>query len=540
MAIYPALAFFVTILAFNLFGEGMRRAVEGVGIGITRLVNRYTLALALLVILGASWVRGHTGATAIYRQQAGAFDGARAFSHVQALADPALQGRTLGTPGTDAAADYVARQFKDLGLQSAGEDSSYFQARLRAYEGLDAIPELIVEDDGPRLAYRQDYVEYPGLNRIHGQIRGQVRFLAMGELTSGQWGDYPLLKDKDFSDEILILLSEQDIAYLERVPCGGLLVVAQAGVDLDRRHTLSAREPFGDRDLPVLWISEATANRLLSGSGYAVDGLRRMAAELDRDEMINLPTGTSVSLDVRGTVHEAVPVRHVIGHMPGRASSIEGAPIAQVAKLDDRLIVVLVQYDNPPSTPDGVPCPAANDNASGLAVMLEAIRILQETGYQPYKTFLFIAYSGEGLEEGVNVSRPEVSKFLQARRGFVNAFELEAVVELRGLGAGSGDGLILSAGGSTRLADLFETSARRMGVRTSRAREALDISIIFEDKAFGEGDQEAPNIQLSWEGWEATSRLPGDTLETVSQEKLERAGRALALALMTLGRETQY
>ena len=172
--------------------------------------------------------------------------------------------------------------------------------------------------------------------------------------------------------------------------------------------------------------------------------------------------------------------------------------------------------------------------------MLEVIRTMQETGYQPYKTFLFIAYSGEGQEDGISVSRPEVSRFLQAKQGFADTFEIEAVVELRGLGAGQGDGLILSAGGSKRLADLSETSAQRMDVRVSRAREPLDISIIFEDKNVAEGGQEAPNIQLSWEGWEATSRLPTDTLDTISQDKLEQSGRALALTLMTLGRETQY
>lgn len=540
MALYPSLAFFITILGFNLFGEGMRRMVESVGIGITRLVNRYTLALALLAVLGIGWARGNTGAVAIYRRQASAVDGQQALAHVQSLADPAMQGRALGTPGMDAAADYIARQFKALGLQAAGEDFSYFQTRTRAYESLDGIPQLIIEDNRPSLIYRQDYVEYPGRNRITGQIQGQVRFVTTGELTSGQWGDYALLKGKDFSGEVLLVLSARDSSYLERVPCGAMLVVAEEAGALGRRHTLSARESFRDWDVPMLWVSETTANRLLSDTGYTVASLRRMAGELGRDEMMNLPTEATVSIKVQGTAHEKVPARNVIGHLPGVAASIDGAPIAETAKLDDHLIVVLAQYDNPPPTPDAEPFPAANDNASAVAVMLEAVRTMQETGYQPYKTFLFIAYSGEGLEGGERVSRPEVSKFLQAKQGFSTSFELEAVVELRGLGAGQGDGLVLSGAGSVRLADLFETSARHMGVRASRAREPVDISIVFEDKSFTEGGQEAPGISLSWEGWEATSRLPSDTLETISEDKLERAGRALALALMTLGRETQY
>jgi hypothetical protein len=117
---------------------------------------------------------------------------------------------------------------------------------------------------------------------------------------------------------------------------------------------------------------------------------------------------------------------------------------------------------------------------------------------------------------------------------------VEAVVDLRGLGAGQGDGLVLSAGGSMRLANLMEAAASQMGVKVHRTGEPVDISIIFEDKDLEEGGQEAPNIRLSWNGWRKTSHLPTDTLESISANKLQRSGRALALALMILGREIRY
>ena len=114
------------------------------------------------------------------------------------------------------------------------------------------------------------------------------------------------------------------------------------------------------------------------------------------------------------------------------------------------------------------------------------------------------------------------------------------VQALRGLGAGEGDTLLLSAMGSRRLTKLFQDSARRMGVRAEAAKEVVDISIVFEEKSRREGGQEAPEIVLTWEGGEASSRLPTDTLETLSAEKLEKSGRALTLALMAMGREERY
>ena len=159
------------------------------------------------------------------------------------------------------------------------------------------------------------------------------------------------------------------------------------------------------------------------------------------------------------------------------------------------------------STVGGEVFPGANDNASGVGVMLEALRVLQETGYQTYKSFLFVAYTGEGQDGGELVFDPDVSRFLQARTGFGTNFEIEAVVQLRGLGSGAGDRLEVAAGGSLRLAELFETAAGQMGVDTVRADETVDISIIYDESfVSSEGSQEAPKVRLFWEGWEASSR----------------------------------
>ena len=43
MALYPGAAIFGSIMAFNLFGEGLRRFLEDNAIAVGRLLNRYTL-----------------------------------------------------------------------------------------------------------------------------------------------------------------------------------------------------------------------------------------------------------------------------------------------------------------------------------------------------------------------------------------------------------------------------------------------------------------------------------------------------------------
>jgi hypothetical protein len=173
--------------------------------------------------------------------------------------------------------------------------------------------------------------------------------------------------------------------------------------------------------------------------------------------------------------------------------------------------------------------------------MLEAIRIMQESGYQPARSMMFIAYNGEGLDGGEPVSNPDIKRFLQAKIGYATAFDPEAIIQLRGVGAGEGNRLEVAAAGSLRLADLFETSARQVGVKTIRAEEDIDIGLVYSDTNTGQANANAaPVVSLGWQGWETTSRTPEDIPQSVSAETLEKAGRALSLALMTLGDEEGY
>jgi hypothetical protein len=183
--------------------------------------------------------------------------------------------------------------------------------------------------------------------------------------------------------------------------------------------------------------------------------------------------------------------------------------------------------------------PAANDNASGVAVMLELIRCIQESGYQPYRTLLFVAYSGEGYDGG-EIPNTEASSFLEAKFGFSQNLEVVSVVDLRALGTAQGDKLLLSSKGSLRLANLFEDAAKKMKVPTQRKQENIDVSIVFDERSPQEGGQEAPIVKLMWKGWEATSLTPWDTLEQMSIQHLDQSGRAASLAIMIIGRTTNY
>jgi peptide/nickel transport system permease protein len=540
MAIYPSLAFFVSILGFNFLGEGFRRLMDIVGVRIARVANRYTLLAAVAAVALIFLTRGSTGTLPFFREQAFEFKVENAMATLEDLVSPPYAGRALGSPGFDASADYLAERFDAYGLQPGGQQMSFFQTRQRDYVALTEIPRMTVEDGGIELVYHRDFVEFPSIYTNLGQASGKVRIFSTGELLiAGQWDQYrPALKDLNYENEILLVFDERNLSTAQILPCAGILLVTADETSLSQRYTLSPLPlrvsvwggySHGGSITPRMMISEALAERILKPSGLTIKELRRQVEDLQQDEILDIPLDTTVSLSLVGGYYEGGSARHVIGHLPGVSAT---GP----TRIDNQLVMVLAQYDCPPVGPDGLQYPCANDNASGVAVMLEAIRLMQETGYQPKRTFLFVAFSGEGFEGGHPVV-PDATKLLQARIGFEANYKVEAIIDLRGLGAQGSDGLVYTTGGSQRLSKLLESAARQVDVPIKRLFETVDISVVFEDQSRG---QDAPYVNIYWDGWQETSRLPQDTLENISPQNVEQAGRAVSLALMILGHELNY
>ncbi len=338
-----------------------------------------------------------------------------------------------------------------------------------------------------------------------------------------------------------MVLSEEQAAIIFDVPKAGLLIVTDDPSLINRRYTLSSRDPFFNpfgstetlgSDTPMLRISPEVANHLLSDTDVQLNNLQYRIDDLKQDEFLVIPTGKTAAMNVQGRIVEDAQARHVIGYLPG----VKGDPRAQ---LDNQMIVVMAQYDSPPLIPGGPIPGAANDNASGVALMLELIHTLQASGYQPNKTFLFIAYAGEGLEGGEWV-QPDISRFIQTKVGFSNAYNIEAIIEIRGVGAGSGETVLVSTQGSLRLVELFESSAKRLGIPIKRAEDRIDLSVIFEEGDTFSAADEAPYVGLYWDGWWETGGTVNDNLDTIQVENLKQAGETLSLAVMVLGFEIDY
>jgi glutathione transport system permease protein len=533
MAWYPGIAFFVAILTLNLWGEGLRRFLADSRINVSRALNRYTLLATVAVVAGLVGVLRSSTPLAVYQSQARKFDGQRALADVQKLASPEYAGRETGTPGAEAAARYIASRMEKVGLFPAGEKNTYLQTMISPRTHLESLPVLaLLNTDGQpaeSFAYRRDFVESAGHRKRIGE--GVLVGVATGADPEAVRGADPYqLGRLDLSDKIL-LLPEESSKRINVGRAAGALIVSDDPARYQRKYLFPNDSLRGAPTGPVMYIDPRTADRLLESAGSSLAKLRQIQEELEPGVFAFTDEGAHLRLDLGIGASDDIDEKyyHVIGVLPGSGASMENAEGG--AALDSQVIVVSAYYDGLGTGPDGTFYPGANDNASGVAAMLELARVLKESPYAPKKTVVFVAWAGGERLEGLSVKNA-----MSAKLGF-SGLTVESVIELSGVGAGDGKEIALGEGSSYRMVRLFQTASSRLGIKTTtRGRGphyGLPVPVGFEGR-------DVMTLYLSWNGSDRTAHTPQDSPDAIDPEKLEQFGRATALALSVLTREVQY
>ena len=574
MAWYPGVAFFLAIVAFNVWGEGLRRFLAEGRINVSRLFNKYTGLAAAIVVVGLVWLLRATAPLGVYQTQTRQFDAQRALEDIQALASPEFYGRETGTSGANLAAEYIAGRMKEIGLAPGGEGDTYTLGVPRSGYHLVEAPHLEILDDqgnlAEALAYQEDFVAYTGPLIISGESEGRVVGLVTGPLPDTSGGNAaveisltdPLggqhrqdpygLHNLDLYDKV-VLMCEADLERtgIDTTATAGALVVSDDPSSFQRKYLFgfsSGRMP------PIMYITPEVADRLLATAGSSLEMLEGLADALQPGEVALTAPGTAVhlktvlekdyslELGADRTIVEAEFITHstVIGYIPGTGAAMETAPEIDYqavfrgrpeTPLSNQAIIVSAYYDGVGLGTDGTLYPGANDNASGVAAMLEIARVLKEAPYPPKRTVVFVAWPDGERYEGLSVSN------VMNSQTYLRSLDVETVIELSGVGAGTGKGIALGQGSSYRLVQLFQKAAGRLGVSTTTRGRGPHYGIYTKP---GYGGRSALTAYVSWDGSDRTAHTPKDTSEAIDPDKLEQVGQTTLLALTVLSRELDY
>lgn len=521
MILYPAAAFFVAVVGFNMLGEGLRRLTEQVEINTGLLLSKRMLAVIVALTLATIYIINTVGPAPSYAKLAQDFDSERAYQHVQALAT--MQGRGNGQSGSEAAARYIAARFDEYGLSPAGRAGAYFHTvETRLVQPLSQPSLTLLNAAGePAQSFRHRF-DFGFVIDGHGGSGETQASLAFVSFEPGkqrwQWEDY---QDLDLRGRIVLAFADNappDFATeaLIRGAEGMLWIVDDDQASIRSQIQLASAEQDYVRKptLPIYRIPPSVAQALLEPSGLTVDDLRAAAAPWpDPDHPWRVQDlDAQIAMSLALSEPEDVELLNVMGRLVGKDIA-----------LDQELVGVMAHYDGLGQDPDGSTFQGANDNASGTAVLLEVLRLWSEREFTPRRTMLFAVWAGANLDySGAEAFYDNPSANLAYSQPV-------AYVQLANLGAG--DEALLLSRENGRLAELLVESANQVG-----------LSVEYDDTVYHpyqEPIADSPiGILVSRPNSATTIDL--DTIDRIEKEKLGSAGEVLNLTLINLSRDPNY
>lgn len=530
MVTTPGIAFFVSILAFNLTGDGLRRFLDDSHINLSRLVNKYTLSAGVAFVFVLNMLLQGASPLSVYRPEAEKFNVENVQRDIQALTALELAGRESGTPGAQKSAEYIAQRMDEVGLLPAGEHGTYFLDLVNPRLHLNEVPRLaVLNGNGETEAsfeYRQDFAEV-ATQGSYGDATAQIVGVAFGQKISEMTDTDPFDMANSDARGRIVIIRAADLENVYEGAVDGFLLIEDDSTSVQRKDVYPFQAPirYVDRGLPMMVITAEVADELLKSAGSSLAELDQMDASAGPGQLAITEPGPTVRISLLAEMVEDLSSEvytHVIGVYPGEGS---------VAGLDNQVIIISAYYDGLGVGPDGTLYPGANDNASGIATLLEMARLLKASAYRPDRTILFVVWAG-----GERGERFSVKTITNARPGG-GSLTVTEVIELSGVGYGTGDSIALSEESSFRLVRLFQSAADKLGVpTTTRGRNphyGRQISFQF-------GERTALTLSVSWDGSDHLAHTVMDTPEIIDPEKLYDTGATTTLVVFILSRETDY
>ncbi|MGD9092298.1 MAG: ABC transporter permease subunit, partial [Anaerolineales bacterium] len=155
----PAFAFFIAVIGFNAFGEGLRRLMDTYYINTNFLLRKRMILVILILSLATVFIIKNTGPAPWFAKVAEAFNGLSAYEHTKKLSS--MEGRGLGQGGSERAATYIAAEFEKLGLRPGWSHSSYVYPLKTSIARPKEQPELsVLGVDGNRILEFNHQIDY--------------------------------------------------------------------------------------------------------------------------------------------------------------------------------------------------------------------------------------------------------------------------------------------------------------------------------------------------------------------------------------------
>ena len=326
-----------------------------------------------------------------------------------------LAGRKTASNEGRIAGNYVASEFLRLGLKSLGDNGTYFQNfdLVRGSQD-DTSNSVIAKTPGIEKTYQIKHDFDPAFqSNSPAVVSGPVIFLGYG-IDAPEYG-YSDLSGVDLRGKIALILSHEPqefdehsrfkgkwntvYAYgeykfeaLRKAGAAGLLVIREKAShrppdipsgphDWDSPTPLYALagQIF---DLPIEDISEEVANELLAPSGKTVASLQKSIDENFKPQSFEI-LRVAVTIKKEFKDRQVVQGRNVIAMLEGSDPTLK-----------NEYIIVSAHYDHV-GVVQGRIYRGADDDASGVAAVLEIARACMRGKVKPKRSVIFLLFDAE-------------------------------------------------------------------------------------------------------------------------------------------------
>ena len=326
-------------------------------------------------------------------------------SHVDYLSSKELKGRLSASDEYYIASEYVKSEFQKYGLK-AFEETNYFQPFFIEYNQIERA-NFIVLDSNARNSYKLGYDYVCRGFSGSGKVNAEVVFCGYGlDEEDLNYSDYAGIDIKEkiamvfkfnpswkISDKHWTQASIRDKVH-NAVKHGakGIVFVSKPN---DRSPqpvigSVYAGEGIHYENVPQMHISIELANEILAKSNRTLSSLQ---SEIDATKQsISYNTATKVQMFVDARYQKEKESRNVMAFIEGKDP-----------RLKDEFILLTAHLDHVGNQGNELYYPGANDNASGVAAILEIARVIKENRLRPKKSIAFIVFDGE--EQGLKGSK---------------------------------------------------------------------------------------------------------------------------------------
>ncbi|MFM7976922.1 MAG: M28 family peptidase [Pirellula sp.] len=367
----------------------------------------------------------------------------RIYADISYLASDDLKGRAAETPGLKLAADFIAKRFGQLGLQTDlfdGQPFQYFEITGNPGASPETNKLELTKPDGTKVQLALADEFQPQAIGSNGQFSAPLVFAGYGITAKEEDFKYDDYEGLDVKGKAVLVIRKQPKPAQATGPFAGtqpsqyafftskesnaashgaaaLILINDAASEKESPGTLlpvagAGNSPDGDK-IPTFFISRSMAEAWLKESGKSLVDIEAAIDQKLEPQSFEM-TGWSAS-GQSDVTRRKIPSMNVLGLLPGQGD------------LAEQYVIVGAHFDHVGMGGAGSLAPGtyaihngADDNASGTVGLLETARQIVEAAKnapadKPRRSILFMTFSAEelgliGSEYYVNHPRFELTK----------------------------------------------------------------------------------------------------------------------------------